>query len=72
MNYTARQKNLANQLQRIGVEALLVTHLPNIRYLCGFTGTAGVLVLNARAASSKLVGWRSENCTIAVIMARAP
>ena len=55
MNYTARQKNLANQLQRIGVEALLVTHLPNIRYLCGFTGTAGVLVLNARAASSKLV-----------------
>ncbi len=27
------------------LDALLVTHLPNVRYLCGFRGTAGVLVL---------------------------
>lgn len=27
------------------LDALLVTHLPNIRYLCGFTGSSAVLVL---------------------------
>ena len=27
------------------MDALLVTHLPNIRYLSGFTGSAGVLVV---------------------------
>jgi len=28
-----------------GVDALLVTHLPNVRYLTGFTGTAALLLL---------------------------
>jgi Xaa-Pro aminopeptidase len=28
-----------------GVDSLLVTHLPNIRYLTGFTGSAGLLLL---------------------------
>ncbi len=45
MNYTSRQKRLAAALHLAGVEALLVTHLPNVSYLCGFTGTAGVLVV---------------------------
>ena len=54
MNYTARQKKLSSELQRMGVEALLITHLPNIRYLCGFAGSSGVLLL-ARGTSPKLV-----------------
>jgi Xaa-Pro aminopeptidase len=44
MNYISRQKQLAALLRRGGFDALLVTHLPNILYLCGFTGSAGVLL----------------------------
>ena len=43
MDYPGRQLKLAQELDRHGVSAILVTHLPNIRYLCGFTGSAGVL-----------------------------
>src|SRR5262249_958596 len=45
MDYLTRQKKLASTLKQSGLEALLVTHLPNVRYLCGFSGTAGVLLL---------------------------
>jgi Xaa-Pro aminopeptidase len=47
MNYSLRQKALARQLRQARVEALLVTHLPNIFYLCGFSGSAGVLLVRA-------------------------
>ena len=30
------------------LDALLVTHPPNVRYLCGFTGSAGVLVVSGK------------------------
>ena len=33
-----------------GVDALLVTHLPDVRYLCGFTGSNGALVLAGNRA----------------------
>lgn len=36
---------MRSRLAREGLEALLVTHLPNIRYLTGFTGSAGILLL---------------------------
>ena len=32
-------------MDRNSLDVLLVTHLPNIRYLCGFTGTSGVLAI---------------------------
>ena len=53
MNYISRQKQLANLLRRGGFDALLVTHLPNILYLCGFTGTAGVLLLQVSDGGHK-------------------
>jgi len=44
MDYPGRQRRLFAALERNKLHALLVTHLANIRYLCGFTGSAGVLL----------------------------
>src|SRR5436305_162044 len=53
MNYIARQKKLAELLRRGGCHALLITHLSNVRYLCGFTGTAGVILFQAGQRTHK-------------------
>jgi len=45
MNFQARQKNLREHLATSRFDGLLVSHLPNIRYLCGFTGSAGLLLV---------------------------
>jgi Xaa-Pro aminopeptidase len=45
MNYPARQKKLREHLATTRFDALLISHLPNIRYLCGFTGSAGFLLV---------------------------
>ena len=45
MNFLARQDRLREQLAASRFDALFITHLPNIRYLCGFTGSAGVLYM---------------------------
>lgn len=42
-----RQAALRGLLAADGLEALLVTHLANIRYLTGFTGSAGMLLVRA-------------------------
>ncbi|MBZ5627532.1 MAG: Xaa-Pro peptidase family protein [Acidobacteriia bacterium] len=46
MDYARRQDAIDAQLEKLRLEALLVTHLPNIRYLCGFTGSAGALLMH--------------------------
>src|ERR1017187_2048253 len=45
MNFLARQKKLREHLATTRFDALLISHLPNIRYLCGFTGSAGLLLI---------------------------
>ena len=47
MDYLGRQARLREELSRARYDALLVTHLPNIHYLCGFTGSSGALLLGA-------------------------
>jgi Xaa-Pro aminopeptidase len=39
-----RQRALARRLEEASLDALLVTHAPNLRYLTGFTGSAGMLL----------------------------
>jgi Xaa-Pro aminopeptidase len=48
-----RQAGLRAALEAEGLDGLLVTHLPNIRYLTGFTGSAALLLV--RQDSSILV-----------------
>ncbi len=45
MDFHARQRKLRQHLSTTRFDALLVSHLPNIRYLCGFTGSAGLLLV---------------------------
>jgi Xaa-Pro aminopeptidase len=52
MDYRRRQQNLIEALGSARLDALVVTHMPNVRYLCGFTGSSGVLV--ARECGSVL------------------
>jgi Xaa-Pro aminopeptidase len=40
-----RQAALQNVLDAEGLDGLLITHLPNIRYLTGFTGSAALLLV---------------------------
>jgi Xaa-Pro aminopeptidase len=47
MDHKGRQKRLQEALSHNRLDGLLVTHLPNIRYLCGFTGSSGALLVTA-------------------------
>ncbi len=40
-----RLEGVRDALRSAGLDALLVTHLPNIRYLTGFSGSAGAVVV---------------------------
>jgi Xaa-Pro aminopeptidase len=51
MDFARRQQSLRAVLEKQKLDAILITHAPNIRYLCGFTGSAGALLLTARGAT---------------------
>lgn len=48
MDYLGRQRRLAEALERLKLDALLVTHTVNVRYLCGFTGSNAALIATHR------------------------
>lgn len=50
MDHFRRIGQLRRRLTRAGLSGLLVTHLPDVRYLSGFTGSSAVLALTRRTA----------------------
>src|SRR5207237_843073 len=51
MDHPRRLKTLQRALTSTKADALLITHLPNVRYLSGFSGSAGALVITQRSAA---------------------
>lgn len=60
MNYLARLSRLRGRLAALRADAFVVTHLNNIRYLTGFAGSAGALIVSA-ADCALLVDGRYED-----------
>jgi Xaa-Pro aminopeptidase len=50
VDHSRRFGLLRRRLNGAGVSGLLVTHLPDVRYLCGFTGSSAALAVTRRAA----------------------
>ncbi len=48
VDHFRRMGALRRKLTRAGLPGLLVTHLPDIRYLCGFTGSSAALAVTRR------------------------
>jgi len=47
VDHAARRRRLASRLDELQAGAFLVTRLPNVRYLTGFTGSNGQLILTS-------------------------
>lgn len=50
MDHFRRMGALRRKITRAGLPGLLVTHPPDIRYLCGFTGSSAALAVTRRRA----------------------
>jgi Xaa-Pro aminopeptidase len=50
MSLSGRRRRAVAAAKAAGVDALLVTHLPDVRWLCGFTGSNAALVVGAGEA----------------------
>jgi Xaa-Pro aminopeptidase len=51
MNHPGRIRSLRRQMKQQGIPALLVTHLPDVVYLCGFTGSNAFLAITPKRAA---------------------
>ncbi len=49
-NYTTRLTNLRKRLVAENLDAILVSHLPHVRYLCGYSGSNGLMFVTAKKA----------------------
>src|SRR5260370_5421955 len=50
MDHAGRLLRLQASLSEYKVDCLLIAHLPNIHYLCGFTGSAAALIVGDRGS----------------------
>ena len=50
MDHAGRLSRLRSGLEENHLDSLLVTHLPNVHYLCGFTGSAAALLVADRGS----------------------
>jgi Xaa-Pro aminopeptidase len=62
MAVSDRLGRLRSSMDAAGVDALLVTHLTNIRYLTGFTGSAALLLVRADGAWFVTDGRYANQC----------
>ena len=60
MDHGLRRSRLGERVSALGVDALIVTRLPNVRYLTGFTGSNGQAVVAADGAALFLTDGRYE------------
>jgi len=47
MNHLSRQKTFQQTLEAKHLDGFVITHPPNLRYLCGYTGSNGLLLFLA-------------------------
>ena len=62
----SRLSRARKRMRAVQVDALVVSHLPNIRYLTGFVGTAGLVVLTPTACSL-IVDFRYQTAAKALV-----
>src|SRR6266542_1713655 len=62
MDHEGRRRRLASRLPDLVAEAFLITRLPNVRYLTGFTGSNAQLLLTADDGIIFTDGRYEEQC----------
>jgi Xaa-Pro aminopeptidase len=77
MNFSLRKKRAGTATKAADVDGVLITHLPDVRYLCGFTGSNAVLVLVGGRATlftdgRYTVQARAEATGTKVVIAKKP
>ena len=50
MDFSLRLKNARGSLKKLNCDAFVVSHLTNVKYLTGFSGTSGMAIVSAEAA----------------------
>ena len=70
MNYKRRSEGVREALESERLDALVASSLPNIQYLCGFTGSSGLLIVGPRESVFCTDGRYTEQARLEVEGAR--